>query len=60
MTDKPVPQEPEMVACEVCLTEIPTSVAISQEADDYAQHFCGIECYSQWKAKHKKESHPQE
>ena len=49
MTNKPVPVEPENLACKVCLEEIPESVAVSQEGDEYAQHFCGIECYSIWK-----------
>lgn len=49
MTTKPVPQEPDNLACKVCLDEIPKSVGNNQEADEYAQHFCGIECYSIWK-----------
>ena len=56
MTEKPFPKEPENVACEVCLEEIPKSAAASHEADQYAQHFCGIECYSQWKEKHQEVS----
>lgn len=50
MVEKPVPEEPEYVACQVCLEEIPLSVAISHEADQYTQHFCGLDCYSLWKA----------
>ena len=46
---KIIPREPEYVACKVCLEEIPRSVSKNQEADEYAQHFCGIECYSIWK-----------
>ena len=46
---KPIPEEPSNVACSVCLAEIPESVAVSSEADDYAQHFCGITCYTQWR-----------
>ena len=46
---KPIPIEPDNIACHVCLTEIPKSVSYSQEADEYTQHFCGIECYSIWK-----------
>lgn len=49
MAEKPVPVEPELVTCDVCLAEIPGSAAVSQEADEYAHHFCGIDCYSQWK-----------
>ena len=49
MTDKPTPEEPDLVSCEICLKEIPDSVAVSSEADEYAQHFCGLACYKQWR-----------
>lgn len=39
------------VACEICLKEIPRSVAQSHEGTDYVYHFCGAECYQQWQAK---------
>ncbi len=42
------PLEPERVACEVCLKEIPISEAKSAEAVDYVQYFCGLECYDKW------------
>lgn len=47
--EKPTPTEPDTVACSVCLTEIPESVAMSSEADDYTHHFCGTECYTKWR-----------
>ncbi len=47
---KPVPVLQEgMVACEMCLTEIPASEAKSSEAVDYVRHFCGSECYERWR-----------
>ena len=46
---KPVPEKPENIACNICLAEIPESVAVSSEADEYTQHFCGIECYAKWR-----------
>ena len=49
MTKKPIPKEPGNVACDVCLAEIPESVAMSSEGDEYTQHFCGIECYDKWR-----------
>ena len=49
------PKEPVSVACEICLEEIPRSVSASHEADEYAQHFCGIECYTVWKAEQESE-----
>jgi hypothetical protein len=45
--DKPAGNE--MVACEICLKEIPISEAKSEEASDYVLYFCGIDCYQQWK-----------
>lgn len=53
MTEKLTPKEPDNVACEICLTEIPESVAMSSEADEYTHHFCGTECYKQWRASQK-------
>jgi len=45
----PPAAKPGNVACSICLTEIPESVAMSSEADEYTQHFCGIECYTKWR-----------
>ncbi len=43
--------EPEgVVACEVCLKEIPRSVAHSHEGAEYVYHFCGADCYAEWLA----------
>jgi hypothetical protein len=53
--EKPTPVEPANVACSVCLKEIPESVAMSSEADEYTQHFCGIECYNKWREELEKE-----
>ncbi len=47
--EKLTPVEPENISCSVCLTEIPESVAVSSEADEYTQHFCGIDCYTKWR-----------
>lgn len=55
MTKKPTPKEPDIVTCEVCLAEIPESVAMSSEADEYTQYFCGIECYNKWREKDESE-----
>lgn len=38
------------VACEICLKEIPRSVAQSQEGSDYVYYFCGADCYQRWRA----------
>ncbi len=52
--EKPPPIKSGNVACNVCLTEIPKSVAMSSEADDYTQYFCGVECYARWRNKTEK------
>ena len=39
----------EMIACEICLAEIPPGKDEYVETDDYVMHFCGIECYKKWK-----------
>lgn len=59
MTEKPIPKEPAIVTCDVCLAEIPESVAMSSEADEYTQHFCGIECYKKWRESEKPEKAPE-
>lgn len=48
MQEKPFPANPELLACEICLAEIPASVAQSLEGPDYIHHFCGLECYTKW------------
>jgi hypothetical protein len=50
MVDKPKPAEMELVACAVCQKEIPKSVALNSEDQDYVLHFCGPECYEEWSA----------
>lgn len=42
----------EIVQCEVCLAEVPGSVAKHVEGVDYVHHFCGLECLGVWRAKH--------
>jgi hypothetical protein len=37
-----------LVACEVCLKEIPRSVGRSQEGSDYVLYFCGDNCFAEW------------
>jgi hypothetical protein len=38
----------ETIACEICLREIPPSVAQSGEGQEYVYYFCGDACYEQW------------
>jgi len=43
------PTEGIMVACDICLNEIPASAARNCEATEYVIHFCGLECYEKWR-----------
>ena len=45
------PADVSLVACEVCLKEVPQSEATVPEAVDYVVYFCGIDCYQKWKAR---------
>lgn len=45
------PVEANLVACEVCLKEVPIGEATIAEATDYFAYFCGLECYEQWKSR---------
>ena len=38
----------EVVQCDVCLTEVPLSVAKSVEGLDYVHYFCGLDCLQTW------------
>jgi hypothetical protein len=44
------PPEVELLPCAVCQKEIPKSVALSSEDQDYVLYFCGLECYESWEA----------
>lgn len=39
----------QLVKCDVCMKEVPASEAKSAEASDYVAHFCGLDCYYQWR-----------
>lgn len=49
MPEKMTPDEPEHIACEICMKEIPIDQARSSEGSDYVVHFCGLECFEKWK-----------
>ena len=50
MAEQGKPSAVGQVACEICMKEIPKSEAVVAEATDYVLHFCGLDCYSKWKA----------
>lgn len=45
--------DPERVACDVCLREVPYTDAQHDEGGDYVMHFCGLECYKMWREQYK-------
>ncbi len=56
MPDQAKITESTIVSCNVCLKEVPTSEAQSEEASDYVVHFCGLQCYEEWKKGQKDEN----
>ena len=56
MNDTSQKHKDDLVACEICLKEIPVSEAKSEEASDYVAHFCGLECYAIWNAQQQKDN----
>lgn len=53
--EKPIVTVPELLQCDVCLTEIPASVSQTLEGPDYVHHFCGLDCLEKWREKAEKE-----
>ncbi len=37
-----------LVACEVCMSEVPADAVNVTDAQDYVHHFCGLGCLEQW------------
>jgi hypothetical protein len=50
MVDTTQPGPVELLPCAVCQKEIPKSVALSSEDQDYVLYFCGLDCYENWAA----------
>ncbi len=44
-----LPDDTQVVSCEVCLRTVPLSEADIVEAEDYVAYFCGLDCYDQWR-----------
>ena len=47
-TTSPLVKE-EHISCEICKKEVPLNEAVNPETADYIVHFCGLECYEEWK-----------
>jgi hypothetical protein len=58
MLKKPENPPEGFVACEVCLKEIPRSVARSQEGSDYVLYFCGDKCFAEWQKDQSEDGRP--
>jgi len=41
------------ISCEICKKEVPLNEAVNPETADYIVHFCGLECYEEWKGQDK-------
>ena len=50
MSDRKPLHDAEQVACQICLKQVPRSVAKSPEGTEYVYYFCGAECFDQWRA----------
>lgn len=48
MTAANMPTEEGLVACEICLREVPVSEAQCPEVVEYVVYFCGTDCYTKW------------
>lgn len=44
-----LPDDEQLVSCEVCLKAVPLSESQIAEAEEYVAYFCGLECYDKWK-----------
>jgi len=49
-----LPNDEQLLSCELCLKSIPLSENEIPEAADYVAYFCGLECYDIWR--HQKSS----
>lgn len=44
-----IDDDPELMACEICLKEIPVSEAACEEASDYVLFYFGARCHDRWR-----------
>ncbi len=44
-----LPEDEQLVSCDICLRTIPLSEADISEAEEYVAYFCGLECYDIWR-----------
>lgn len=50
--------EVEHFSCEVFMKEVPLTEGENPETADYIVHFCGLECYEEWKSQNAKPGEP--
>lgn len=58
MTNQNESTNEELVSCDICSKQVPTSEATIPEAVDYFVHFCGAACYQKWQAQGNKPELP--
>lgn len=58
MGEKPKTDDAPLVSCQVCLKEVPRSVAKSLEGADYVYYFCGADCYQRWRSQQSDNNQP--
>ena len=51
-----LPEDDQLVSCNLCLESVPLSESEVSEAEDYVAYFCGLECYEEWKNQKPKSS----
>ena len=57
VTNNTLPEDEQLLSCEICLQQIPLSESDISEANDYVAYFCGLECYDVWvRQQHKSNS----
>lgn len=44
-----LPNNEQLLSCEICLRSIPLSESEISEVEDYVVYFCGLECYDIWR-----------
>ena len=49
--------ESELLACDICMQEIPVDEIKNEEAVDYVIYYYGLECYARWKQQRRYDDH---
>jgi len=52
------PEEPELLDCEVCRSEISANSGVNIKSADFVYYFCGVQCYREWKKRNASRTPP--